>query len=90
MPLSALLVIGRRTNRRHLRLRLVAAGIKEDQCERCRRDEWCGEPLGMQLHHVNGDGLDNRLDNLMLLCPNCHSLTETWGGRNRGRTAHAA
>jgi hypothetical protein len=90
MPLAALLVIGRRTNRRHLRLRLLAAGLKEDRCERCRHDGWCGEPLGMQLHHVNGNGLDNRLENLMLLCPNCHSLTETWGGRNKGRGARAS
>ena len=39
----------------------------------------------MQLHHVNGDGRDNRLDNLELLCPNCHSQTETYGGRNGHR-----
>jgi 5-methylcytosine-specific restriction endonuclease McrA len=39
----------------------------------------------MQLHHVNGDGLDNRLENLELLCANCHSQTETYGGRNGHR-----
>ena len=36
----------------------------------------------MQLHHVNGQGKDNRLENILFLCPNCHAQTETWGGRN--------
>jgi hypothetical protein len=38
------------------------------------------------LHHVNGDKRDNRLANLALLCPNCHSQTETWGRRNGARS----
>jgi hypothetical protein len=42
------------------------------------------------LHHVNGDGLDNRLENLQILCPNCHAQTDTWGGRNKGRRLRAA
>jgi hypothetical protein len=44
----------------------------------------------MQLHHVNGDGLDNRLENLELLCANCHSQTETYGGRNGHRRKRMA
>jgi 5-methylcytosine-specific restriction endonuclease McrA len=39
----------------------------------------------MALHHINGDRLDNRLENLELLCPNCHSQTETFAGRNGRR-----
>jgi len=39
----------------------------------------------MALHHVNGDGRDNRLENLVMLCPNCHSQTENFSGRGRGR-----
>jgi DNA-binding CsgD family transcriptional regulator len=82
IPLEELLVVGRRTSRTHLKARLVAAGLKENRCERCGISDWQGEPLSLQLHHENGDGTDNRLVNLSFLCPNCHSQTDTYGGRN--------
>jgi helix-turn-helix protein/HNH endonuclease len=88
MPIAELLV-GRR-NRVHVKLRLVAAGLKEPRCEVCGIDSWRGRPLSLALHHVNGVGDDNRLENLQLLCPNCHSQTDTFGGRNaRGAAAVA-
>lgn len=80
---AEVLVRGRRANRWHLRRRLVAEGLKPAHCEHCLLDTWRGRPLSLQLHHVNGDGADNRLENLEVLCPNCHSQTDTWGGRNR-------
>lgn len=85
MPLETLLVVGRRTNRSHLERRLIAAGLKQNRCEECGVTKWQGKPLNMQLHHVNGNGLDNRLGNLVLLCGNCHSQTDTYGGRNGHR-----
>lgn len=88
--LEELLVQGRRTHRSHLRERIIREGLKKDECERCGTSEWLGKPLSPQLHHVNGDGLDNRLENLQLLCPNCHAQTDNWGGRNRGRSRPAA
>jgi 5-methylcytosine-specific restriction endonuclease McrA len=84
LPIAELLV-GRR-NRVNLKQRLIAAGLKQPRCELCGIDSWRRLPLSLALHHVNGVGDDNRLENLQLLCPNCHSQTDTFAGRNtRGR-----
>jgi Zn finger protein HypA/HybF involved in hydrogenase expression len=69
-------------NRQHLKRRLIEAGLKEDRCEECGIAEWRGQPITLALHHCNGVGRDNRLENLAILCPNCHSQTENFGGRN--------
>jgi DNA-binding CsgD family transcriptional regulator/5-methylcytosine-specific restriction endonuclease McrA len=83
MPLEELLD-GRR-NRNHVKQRLIGLGLKENACELCGCSQWRGRPLSLALHHVNGQGQDNRLENLQLLCPNCHSQTENFAGRNRRR-----
>jgi 5-methylcytosine-specific restriction endonuclease McrA len=70
-----------------VKARLLAARVKERRCEGCGITDWLDAPISFELHHVNRDGHDNRLANLRLLCPNCHSQTDTWGGRNKGRTA---
>lgn len=81
-PIEELFVAGRPRSRGHLRARLLKAGLKEERCEECGLEEWRGQPLRVTLHHVNGDPYDNRLDNLVFLCPNCHSQTPNFGGRN--------
>lgn len=70
-----------------LRKRLIAAGLKPDYCEMCGIKEWNGLPLLLALDHINGDHTDNRLENLRILCPNCHALTDTWCGRKRAGVA---
>ena len=85
-PIETYLVAGRNaTNRSHLKLRLLAAGLKENRCERCGITAWLGDPLNMALHHINGDGSDNRLENISFLCPNCHAQTPNYGGKNGHR-----
>jgi 5-methylcytosine-specific restriction endonuclease McrA len=61
------------------------AGIKKRGCESRGLSEWRETPIPLALHHLNGDRNDNRLENLQVLCPNCHSQTDTWGGRNGAR-----
>ena len=80
-PIEQLLTAGARRNRGNIKNRLLAAGLKHNRCEHCGIEDWRGRPLSMALHHVNGDGRDNRLENLQLLCPNCHSQTENFAGR---------
>jgi 5-methylcytosine-specific restriction endonuclease McrA len=55
-----------------LRRKLIEDGVKENKCERCGNSEWMGEPIPLELHHINGNHYDNRLENLQILCSNCH------------------
>lgn len=54
--------------------------IKErgHKCEICGNEEWLGKPITLEIHHIDGDRTNNTLDNLQLLCPNCHSTTDNW------------
>jgi transposase-like protein len=83
LPLDELLVAGVYRGRFNLKQRLVRAGLKDGLCELCGLRDWRDQPLAMALHHVNGDRHDNRIGNLQLLCPNCHSQTDNFAGRAR-------
>lgn len=69
------------TNSNHLRKRLFKEGIKEYKCECCNRTEWLGKPIKLELHHVNGIKDDLRIENLQILCPNCHAFTDNYRGK---------
>ena len=65
-----------------LKERLLNEGLKTNKCEKCGLSEWNGMPLVIQLHHIDGNRNNNSLDNLEMLCPNCHSQTENYCGNS--------
>jgi len=67
----------------HLKNRLIEEGIKSNKCEECGISEWNGKPINCQLDHINGNSTDHSLSNLRILCPNCHSQTDTFCGKNK-------
>jgi len=82
-PLSSILVKDSTyKNLNSLKRRLISEGIKEHRCEECRRTMWENHPIPIELDHVNGDKKDNRIENLRFICPNCHTLTPTYKGKN--------
>lgn len=60
--------------------------LRGRQCECCKNTEWLSEPINLEIHHKNGDRSDNSLENLELLCPNCHSYTETFCYKSKHAT----
>lgn len=83
IPLDQLLVQhSTYTNTVRLKTRLLRQRLIHNKCYECGIVEWCGRPIVLQLDHKNGINNDHRLHNLRLLCPNCHSQTDTYCGRN--------
>lgn len=80
--LSAVLDINSSLSTASVRKRLLNNKIKSNVCEICGISEWNGLPIVCELYHINGDSTDNRIENLQMLCPNCHSQTDNYCGKN--------
>jgi len=82
IPLDQILVENSNYNRHNLKKRLISELGWSNTCFICKNNgTWLGKKLTIQLDHINGDSKDNRIENLRFLCPNCHSQTETFAGK---------
>lgn len=68
-------------HRKYIRRQMIAEGVPY-ACAECGLSEWRGEKLSLEVDHIDGDRTHNSRGNFRLLCPNCHSITPTWRGRN--------
>lgn len=81
-PLEFYLTLNSHISSNQLKIKLIKANKLINKCSECGiENEYNSRPITLQLDHVNGDSTDNRLENLRILCPNCHSQTATWGGK---------
>lgn len=69
------------TNSHSLKLRLLKEGYFKEQCSKCYLSSWLGGKMPLELNHINGVHTDNRLENLEIICPNCHSQTSNYRGK---------
>lgn len=72
-------------NTHALKQRLWREGVKQAKCEICGIRNWRGKSAPLELDHINGKRTDNRIENLRILCANCHAQTETYCGKNTGK-----
>lgn len=66
-----------------LRRGLIELGV-DNKCSQCGIQDWNNKPIVLEVDHINGDWSDCRIENLRFLCPNCHSQTDTYSGKNKG------
>lgn len=88
-PLEELLLEGTEVHTHRLKKRLIKAGLLEEKCHICEVLHWQGRKLSLHLDHIDGNRRNNTLENLRLLCPNCHSLTETYCGNKNKKHSYS-
>jgi len=82
-PLTEILVSDKLYSSHRLKNRLIKEGLKKRKCESCGIMEWNGKPAPIELDHIDGNRYNNTIENLRILCPNCHAQTDTYRGLNK-------
>ena len=90
LPLNSYLKRNSKISAHRLRLKLIREKVKDEKCEICLLSVWQNKNIPLELHHIDGDRKNNLLENLQILCKNCHAQTENYGvpkgkGRNQYR-----
>jgi hypothetical protein len=81
---QVLILGGKEWNSHNIKVKLIDFNLKENVCELCgQKPLWNNTELKLHLDHINGNRKDNRIENLRILCPNCHSQTDTYGSKKR-------
>ena len=85
IPLSEIIYEGKQPQYHSygLKKRLLKEGIKQYQCEMCKRTMWGKNPIPLELHHIDGNKRNHLLENLLVICPNCHTFTLTYKSKNK-------
>jgi hypothetical protein len=83
IPIEYYLVDGLMYSSNSLRQRLIEEGLKTHECENCNLETWLGKKIPLELHHIDGNHFNNKLENIQLLCPNCHANTPNYRGNNK-------
>lgn len=72
-------------NSTKMRLKLIEFKVKKEECEKCKNSEWLNHKIPLELHHVDGNKHNNNIENLKILCPNCHALEPNNSGKSNKR-----
>ena len=85
MPLQQYLEESKDIQSNKIRSKLLRENYKEAKCESCGLTEWLGQPIPLEVHHLDGNRYNNVIENFQLLCPNCHALTDSYRGKNSAK-----